>query len=303
MTLPLGHRLLLTGRDARSGTHPRRSAIPTVGAASGAPTTDWRGTTRTRPVGGRSLSIDRLRTCRSLMAVAEGFRKIKRARFTGGRPWWTSGGQSVLLTWATPPVEGYGFAKTRADAKSPVHLARTLAQKRIERVARSKEQTDLREPAAAAQWPIPGQVRPGPKRSRRVTAPTTFTARIDAEARSEQPNGGGWRSPRVGRRRSCGSSIARREAEAKRLPTLRDYAEQWIDQRRNSRGEPLRPLTRDKYRTSLRVHICPSLGDLPLDEITRAVVRSWYDRLNTGATARAHAYSTLRTILNTAVPR
>ena len=133
-----------------------------------------------------------------------------------------------------------------------------------------------------------------------VTAPTTFTARIDAEAwlaaerrRVEEPES--WQSPKLRLEQ------ARRVAEANRLPTLRDYAEQWIDQRRNSKGEPLRPLTRDKYRSSLRVHVYPTLGDLPLDEITRAVVRSWHHRLDIGPTARAHAYSTLRTILNTAV--
>lgn len=104
-----------------------------------------------------------------------------------------------------------------------------------------------------------------------------------------------WQSPKVRLER------ARREVEANQLPTLRDYAEQWIDQRRNSKGEPLRPLTRDKYRSSLGVHIYPILGDLPLDQITRVVVRSWYDKLDAGPTARAHAYSMLRTILNTAV--
>ncbi len=115
-----------------------------------------------------------------------------------------------------------------------------------------------------------------------VTAPTTFTARIDAEAwlaaerrRVEEPEG--WQAPKLRIERSPP------RGEAKRLPTLRDYAEQWIDQRRNSRGEPLRPLTRDKYRSSLRVHIYPTLGDLPLDEITRAAVRSWYDRLDSGS--------------------
>jgi integrase len=134
----------------------------------------------------------------------------------------------------------------------------------------------------------------------RVAAPTTFTARIDAEAwlaaerrRVEEPEA--WHSPKAR------LEMARREAEANRLPTLRDYAELWIDQRRNSKGDPLRPLTRDKYRTSLRVHIYPTLGELPLDQITRTVVRSWYDKLDTGPTARAQAYSTLRTILNTAV--
>jgi len=133
-----------------------------------------------------------------------------------------------------------------------------------------------------------------------VTAPTTFTARIDAEAwlaaeRRQVEDPGTWQSPKVRLEQ------ARRKAEAERLPTLRDYAEQWIEQRRNTKGEPLRPLTRDKYRCSLVVHIYPSLGDLPLDRITRAVVRSWYDKLDTGPTARAHAYSTLRTILKTAV--
>ena len=133
-----------------------------------------------------------------------------------------------------------------------------------------------------------------------VTAPTTFTARIDAEAwlaaerrQVEEPES--WQSPKLR------LEEARRVAEVNRLPILRDYAEQWIDQRRNSKGEPLRPLTRDKYRSSLRAHVYPNLGDLPLDEITRPVVRSWYHKLDIGPTARAHAYSTLRTILNTAV--
>ena len=104
-----------------------------------------------------------------------------------------------------------------------------------------------------------------------------------------------WQSPKVRLEQS------RREAESKRLPTFRDYAEQWIEQRRNSKGEPLRPLTRDKYRTTLRVHIYPTFGERALDEITRADVRAWYGKLEVGPTARAHAYSTLRTILNTAV--
>lgn len=133
-----------------------------------------------------------------------------------------------------------------------------------------------------------------------VTAPMTFTARIDAEAwlaaeRRQVEDPENWQSPKER------LEEARREAEAKRLPILRDYAERWIDQRRNSKGEPLRPLTRDKYRSSLRVHIYPAFGDLPLDQITRATVRSWHEELNAGPTARAHAYSTLRTILNTAV--
>lgn len=133
-----------------------------------------------------------------------------------------------------------------------------------------------------------------------VPAPTTFTAKIDAEAwlaverrRVEEPET--WRTPKTR------LEEARKRAEANQLPTLRVYAEKWIESRRNSRGEPLRPLTKDKYLSSLRVHIYPTFGDVPLNEITRAAVRGWHETLQVGPTARAHAYSTLRTILNTAV--
>jgi len=133
-----------------------------------------------------------------------------------------------------------------------------------------------------------------------VSAPNTFSARIDAEAwlaaerrHVEAPEA--WRAPKQR------LAEAREKEEAARLPTLKEYAERWIEARRNSRGEPLRPLTRDKYLSSLRVHIYPTFGNVPLNEITRAGVRAWHDHLDAGPAAKAHAYSTLRTILNTAV--
>jgi integrase len=135
---------------------------------------------------------------------------------------------------------------------------------------------------------------------RTVTAPATFTARIDAEAwlaaeRRHVETPEAWVSPKAR------LELARRAAEVDRLPTFRDYAEAWIASRRNSKGEPLRPTTRDKYLSSLRVHIYPTFGPLPLDRITRAAVRSWHDGLDAGPVTKAHAYTTLRTILNTAV--
>lgn len=133
-----------------------------------------------------------------------------------------------------------------------------------------------------------------------VTAPITFVARIDAEAwlhaerrLVEEPEA--WKAPKIR------LEEARRKETTKRLPLFETYAETWIETRRNSRGEPLRPLTRDKYRSSLRTHIYPTFGELRLEEITRASVRTWYQGLSVGPTARAHAYTTLRTILNTAV--
>lgn len=94
---------------------------------------------------------------------------------------------------------------------------------------------------------------------------------------------------------------AQRAEAAARLPAFREYAENWIKNRRSSKGEPLRPTTRDKYRSNLRVHIYPEFGETPLNEITRQAVRAWYDTLEAGPAARADSYSTLRAILNTAV--
>ena len=95
--------------------------------------------------------------------------------------------------------------------------------------------------------------------------------------------------------------LARRAADADRLPTFREYAEAWIASRRNGRGEPLRPTTRDRYLSALRVHIYPTLEDIPLDELTRAAVRAWHANLDASPSTKAHVYATLRTILNTAV--
>ena len=135
---------------------------------------------------------------------------------------------------------------------------------------------------------------------RTVTAPATFTARIDAEAwlaaeRSHVEEPETWASPKAR------LELARRAVEVDRLPTLREYAEAWLTSRRNSRGEPLRPTTRDRYLSALRVHIYPTFGDVPLNDITRSAVRSWHANLDASPVTKAHAYSTLRTIINTAV--
>lgn len=134
-----------------------------------------------------------------------------------------------------------------------------------------------------------------------VPAPVTFTTRMDAEAwlsverekYFEKPDS--WAAPKTRLKE------AQQAEAAARLPTFREYAEKWIQDRRSSKGEPLRPTTRDKYLSNLRVHIFPEFGDTPLNEITRQAVRAWYDNLETGPASRADSYSTLRAILNTAV--
>ena len=78
---------------------------------------------------------------------------------------------------------------------------------------------------------------------------------------------------------------------------LRTYADQWLEAR------DLKPRTSADYRSILDRHVLPTLGDMPLRNITPTVVRDWYSDLGkeTGPTMRSHSYALLRTILGTAV--
>jgi hypothetical protein len=79
--------------------------------------------------------------------------------------------------------------------------------------------------------------------------------------------------------------------------TFRTYAAAWLD------GRDLSATTRQLYRVALDKQVLRAFGDLPVTEITPAAVREWHAKLRTqtGPTQRAHAYTLLRTILNTAV--
>lgn len=78
--------------------------------------------------------------------------------------------------------------------------------------------------------------------------------------------------------------------------TLAAYTAAWLE------GRDLSPSTRVLYPNVL-AHILPALGAEPLTAITPAMVREWHAglRRKTGPTMRAHAYSLLRTIMNTAL--
>jgi len=78
--------------------------------------------------------------------------------------------------------------------------------------------------------------------------------------------------------------------------TLAAYAETWLE------GRDLADSTRLLY-SKVLTHILPELGGTPLAAITPAAVRDWHAKLRakTGPTMRAHSYSLLRTILNTAL--
>jgi integrase len=72
------------------------------------------------------------------------------------------------------------------------------------------------------------------------------------------------------------------------------YAEKWLKDRK------LKPRTREHYEDILVRHLA-AFNDAPLRRITPESVAAWHSNLDTGPTMKAHAYSLLRTILNTAV--
>lgn len=128
----------------------------------------------------------------------------------------------------------------------------------------------------------------------RHTAPMTFTAKLDASA---------W----LARQRTLigegkwTSAAARADLATRQAVTLRVYAEQWLTERTNSRGERLRPRTVHEYRRLLAGPLDP-LADRLLTDITAAVVRSWRSALlDTGKlTTTARAYGLLNAIMSTA---
>lgn len=84
-------------------------------------------------------------------------------------------------------------------------------------------------------------------------------------------------------------------------PLLRDYAPQWLERRR-IKGRPLKHGTKVLYGRLIEQELVPVFGGRRLDAITAAMVRDWHRALHPDEpTARAHTYSLLRTILNTAV--
>jgi len=128
-----------------------------------------------------------------------------------------------------------------------------------------------------------------PATSRRVSI-GTFRTKAEAEvalaaAISDQQRGA-WVAPEKGR------------------ATLADYAWRWLETRLTPRGEPLRPKTWELYEGLLRLHILPTLGDVPLGRLTTITIRSWHAELlahGPGRSSAAKCYRLLRTILTTAV--
>lgn len=72
------------------------------------------------------------------------------------------------------------------------------------------------------------------------------------------------------------AEIARRQAERATVITFAQYSSIWLRTRRTRNGL-LQDSTRRSYDLWLRKYLLPSLGPLPLDEITPSVVLRWYE--------------------------
>jgi len=134
----------------------------------------------------------------------------------------------------------------------------------------------------------------------RHLAPTTFTAKIDAEGWIHEERklieANEWSPPK---------HRAEKARAAQRIPDFETYGTKWIAKRRTDRGEPLRASTRANYEATLEHHLVPTFGKMRLRDITKGAVRHWYDEAQTGNTenprAISKAYGLLRAIMNTAV--
>lgn len=129
----------------------------------------------------------------------------------------------------------------------------------------------------------------------RYTAPKTFDTAGDAESWLSGPESDMRREVWV-------SPHEKAEIRAERGRTLAEYAETWIAERTNAKGDKLKPRTREEY-ARLAAGPLADLGALPLSALTPAKVRTWRTaQMSTGKkTQTSRAYGLLNAICATAV--
>ena len=133
-------------------------------------------------------------------------------------------------------------------------------------------------------------------------APGTFATKSEARTWLRGPAAtiaaGTWVHPDA---EKAAQEAAQTAASASATP-FGEYAEKWIAERTNSRGEPIRPRTRQEYKRLLAGPLV-QWSKTPINTITPDAVRTWrtaeIDRGTLTQTARA--YDLLKSILKTAV--
>ena len=133
-------------------------------------------------------------------------------------------------------------------------------------------------------------------------APATFGAKVDAEAwltdRRREIDRDLWSPPAGADQKTAAAT--RKRAAAERFD---EYSQRWLETR-TVKGRPLKPRTVDHYRQMLDDYLLPTFGRKAVRDIDMAMVDRWYAKtLTDKPTMRAHAYSLLRTILETAHTR
>lgn len=88
--------------------------------------------------------------------------------------------------------------------------------------------------------------------------------------------------------------------------TFREYATEWVKNRRKPNGRPIARTTRDKYTEYLENHLIPAFGDLPLESVSYRRIKEWWDDFPVqsggyGESGRQHVYTILHAILESAV--
>lgn len=135
---------------------------------------------------------------------------------------------------------------------------------------------------------------------KRYSAPTTFRTKGQADAflartRAEIEQGA-WMTPD-----ERAEQDAQREA-AKQVP-FGTYAAKWVEQRTNSRGEPLKPTSKAEYKRYLDTGKLAVWKNVPIPSITPADVRDWYAREQQDGhlTSLSKQYDFMKSVLKTAV--
>lgn len=144
---------------------------------------------------------------------------------------------------------------------------------------------------------------------KRITGPTTYDRRADAEAWLATERAlmvqGEWSHPdeRAEERAREAEEQAREEAEkAKGLIPFKEYAKAWVTTRTNRDGQLLASRTREEYLRYLDDRLA-EFADKPLSRITPKEVRAWYaEQISTGKkTSVGRQYDFMKSVFKSAV--
>lgn len=141
---------------------------------------------------------------------------------------------------------------------------------------------------------------------KRYSAPTTFRTKRLADAflartRAEIESGQ-WMTSEERAEQEAQREAAKQAEAAKQVP-FGTYATRWVEQRTNSRGEPLKPTSKAEYKRYLDTGKLAVWKNVPIPSITPADVRDWYasEQQDGHLTSLAKQYDFMKSVLKTAV--